>query len=416
MRIDSRIVTLDVAAASLPEAISSVLATYTPVIRWGLVGMAESRFHLEIASLFGTPATASPFASPSTVPSRLIQSSYVVFVVPTGVGASIGGFIGDGGAIVRAMTEVAENLIVHPNVANAGTFYAASERALYVDGLTLDRFLSGEGQLDSRPAQRIGILVDRISDADEIRLKNTLNALRAVEGASIAGYSKCSSKIQASVSKSAFGHFVGTVNEVDELLERADGLRRAGAEAIAVVTDIDGFTSNDVLQHYRGEGVNPVGAIEALISRAVTWHTGLPCAHAPLYTHGLGTADTLVDPRAAAEVVSMSGVPCLIHGLTRSRRLTATGGIPSSAIRAVVISVSCAGGVPAFSVSRFDTPVIAVRQNHCLVGVDAKQLNLPHVHVVDTYADALAFLCCMKAGVSWDAFNGRHPALASTSV
>lgn len=417
MRVESSIVSLDAAPGALRERIGEVLTAHAPVIRWGLVGAEGGRFHLEIASLCGAPqARRLPGLVPE--PSLAVeapQRSRVVFVVPTGVGASIGGFIGDAGAIVRAIGELVDDLIVHPNVANAGAFYAASDRALYIDGLTLDRFLEGEGQLDTRPIRRIGVLVDRISSAEETSLQNTLNALRVVEGAPIAGYVKCAGKVKASVSPSPFGHFTGTVEDIDELLARADELKQGGADAIAVVTDIDGFTPDDVRKHYCGEAVNPVGAIEALISRAITWHTGLPCAHAPLYSHGLGETGYVVDRRAAAEAASQSGVPCLIRGLARSRRLTTAGGLSASSLSAVVIPASCAGGVPAFAASRQGIPVVAVRRNRCLVGVEVDRLALPHVNIVDNYADALAFLCCLKAQVDWDAFNGRHPSFGSVN-
>ena len=39
-----------------------------------------------------------------------------VLIVPTGVGASIGGFAGDALPVARAMASLCDNLVTHPNV------------------------------------------------------------------------------------------------------------------------------------------------------------------------------------------------------------------------------------------------------------------------------------------------------------
>ena len=50
-----------------------------------------------------------------------------VFVVPTGIGASVGGFAGDASCQARAFTEKSR-LIVNPNVVNAGGFSGINDR------------------------------------------------------------------------------------------------------------------------------------------------------------------------------------------------------------------------------------------------------------------------------------------------
>ena len=66
-----------------------------------------------------------------------------VFIVPTGIGASIGGYAGDAGAYARKFAKHT-NLIVNPNVVNAGGFSAITDTMLYTEGYTLDSFFKDE--------------------------------------------------------------------------------------------------------------------------------------------------------------------------------------------------------------------------------------------------------------------------------
>ena len=62
---------------------------------------------------------ASPFEQ---VPPRLSTRPYTAaLVVPTGIGAAIGGYAGDALPVARAFTAVCDRLITHPNVMNGGS-------------------------------------------------------------------------------------------------------------------------------------------------------------------------------------------------------------------------------------------------------------------------------------------------------
>ena len=66
-----------------------------------------------------------------------------VFIIPTGIGASIGGFAGDASKWARKISKKCK-LIVNPNVVNAACFSGITENMLYVEGFTLDSFFRGE--------------------------------------------------------------------------------------------------------------------------------------------------------------------------------------------------------------------------------------------------------------------------------
>ena len=69
----------------------------------------------------------------------------VVFIVPTGIGASIGGYAGDALPAARLLSSLCDNLITHPNVMNAAMLYNPDQRSniQYVEGYALDLFAAG---------------------------------------------------------------------------------------------------------------------------------------------------------------------------------------------------------------------------------------------------------------------------------
>lgn len=71
-----------------------------------------------------------------------------VLIVPTGIGASIGGYAGDALPTARLFSSVVDTLITHPNVLNGAMMYWPIENALYVEGYALDKFAAGKWGLE----------------------------------------------------------------------------------------------------------------------------------------------------------------------------------------------------------------------------------------------------------------------------
>jgi len=82
----------------------------------------------------------------------------VVFIVPTGLGAEIGGHAGDAGPVVRMISALVDNLITHPNTVNASDINEMPENVWYVEGALLNRFLFGDVCL-RKPVSHNKILV-----------------------------------------------------------------------------------------------------------------------------------------------------------------------------------------------------------------------------------------------------------------
>ena len=82
-----------------------------------------------------------------------------VVVVPTGVGAAIGGYAGDALPVARTFAAVADRVVTHPNVMNGAQLYWPAPELLYTEGYALDEFAAGRWGL--WPAsQRVGLLLD----------------------------------------------------------------------------------------------------------------------------------------------------------------------------------------------------------------------------------------------------------------
>ena len=70
-----------------------------------------------------------------------------MLIVPTGVGASIGGYAGDAIPVARAIAAISDRLITHPNVLNGAQLYWPLDNTLYVEGYGLDQFAAGRWNL-----------------------------------------------------------------------------------------------------------------------------------------------------------------------------------------------------------------------------------------------------------------------------
>ena len=81
-----------------------------------------------------------------------------IFIVPTGIGASIGGFAGDASRYAAKFSKKAK-LIVNPNVVNAGGFSGINGNMLYVEGYVLDEFVKGNIN-DLHPGVQANIILD----------------------------------------------------------------------------------------------------------------------------------------------------------------------------------------------------------------------------------------------------------------
>lgn len=64
----------------------------------------------------------------------------VANIVPTGVKADVGGWIGDATPVTNVMAQISDWVITHPNVLNAAFLNYGKDNVLYTEGYQLDQF------------------------------------------------------------------------------------------------------------------------------------------------------------------------------------------------------------------------------------------------------------------------------------
>ncbi|CAM9637765.1 unnamed protein product, partial [Ectocarpus sp. 13 AM-2016] len=96
-----------------------------------------------------------------------------VLVVPTGIGAAIGGYAGDALPVARAVSSVVDTLVTHPNVMNGAMLSWPQTGIQYVEGYALDEFCAGRWGLlpVTKGGHRIGLVLDCAIE-DDLQLRH----------------------------------------------------------------------------------------------------------------------------------------------------------------------------------------------------------------------------------------------------
>ena len=104
----------------------------------------------------GLSTTSKPSSSLFDFRRRLVHDSRafnVVMLIPTGIGADLGGHAGDAGPVARLLAEVSDTVVLHPNVVNASDINEMPTNSLYVEGSVVTRLLMGTAGLPSSSIQ-----------------------------------------------------------------------------------------------------------------------------------------------------------------------------------------------------------------------------------------------------------------------
>jgi Protein of unknown function (DUF3326) len=341
----------------------------------------------------------------------LINRPYTVaLIVPTGIGAAMGGYAGDALPIAKAVAASCDRLITHPNVMNGAQLYWSIPNALYVEGYALDKFAAGVWGLQPVRQNRIGIVFDRsISDELRIRHLQAADAARATLGLDIADYVVTDLPLGVELRTASSGASWGTIQQPDSLLRAVDKLINvAGANAIAVIARFPDDPGATILHDYRhGTGVDPLAGAEAVISHLIVRTFKIPCAHAPALSPL--PIDPEISPRSAAEELGYTFFPCVLVGLSRAPQFVGQGdgergGIWSNEVDAVIVPESACGGSGLISFARSAyTKVITVAENQTRMEVPPTTLGLKAIKV-RSYLEAIGVITVDRAGMSLASF------------
>ncbi len=359
---------------------------------------------MQVALVWFAAGLLSPL---ERVPPRTNGGPYTaVVVVPTGIGAAIGGYAGDALPVARAFTSVADTVITHPNVMNGAQLYWPQPELQYVEGYALDEFAAGRWGLRPATQQRVGLLLDAAIEP-ELRLRHTqaADACRATLGVSVGACATTDEPLGVELRMSPAGASWGTLANPDALLRGAERLLADGCTAIAVVARFPDDEDEQMLAEYRaGDGVDAVGGVEAIISHLVTKRLRVPCAHAP----ALGPLDAEPDlsPRACAEELGHTFLPCVLANLGRAPSLLGPDARPRAGdlwaddVDAIVVPAGACGGPAVMALHGGGALVVAVEENTSALRVTAEALEAKGIVVVRSYMEAVGLLAAHKAGVN----------------
>lgn len=396
---------------ALATAVDKQLSPAQTAIRVAVTEMTRTSWNLEVGVLDGTEGLSLTSNELFRLRRRKLSNTAefnAVLLIPTGVGAELGGHSGDGGALAVAMASLCDNLITHPNVVNASDINELPRNGLYVEGSLICRLLMGTVGLEKVRSNRVLVVLEDHSDRTIVEHSiNAVSAARAAMGVDCPTVLKNAS-LKMSSQYSASGRAVGRVHGLEGVVEQIkehDG--EFDAVALSSRIKVPEHYHHD---YYLGNMVNPWGGVEAMLTHTLSTILDVPSAHSPMMESQeiMNLTLGVVDPRMAAEVISVTYLHSILKGLHRSPRVVTDeqifahrSVITAEDISCLVIPDKCVG-LPTIAALEQGIPVIAVRENHNLMKNDLSLMGFSArgLFVVDSYIEALGLMSALKAGVA----------------
>lgn len=326
--------------------------------------------------------------------------------------------------MAKLLASICDTLITHPNVVNASDINEIPENALYVEGSLISRMMMGTVGIQPVRSNRVIVILDAHQDEKFSNAAiNSVSTARATYGLNCPRVVKLDPPISMIMNYATSGRAVGTVENLAGLFSVLDDYQdEYDAIAISSVIKVPPRFHFDYLDP-DAEMVNPWGGVEAMLTHAVSAFYDVPSAHAPMFeSRDIANFDPgIVDPRKAAEAVSVTFLQSVLKGLHRSPKiitdlasLQASGIISAKDISCLVIPDGCIG-LPTLAALEQGITVIAVRENRNIMKNDLRVLPWAHgqLHIVENYWEAAGVMAAMQAGIVPESV--RRP-LADTPV
>ncbi len=338
----------------------------------------------------------------------------VVHIVPTGVQASIGGFIADASPATNLLASVADYCITNPNAVNAAVTTYMSPNVVYTEGHTLDNFFQNRVVLIPfhKKLNRIGLILDHGEDSEEIKKVHrfcfqTAEMCRLAGGINISDYEITDEHVGSRSFQTESGAITGEIGRPLTLIRAMERLLKNRAheiDAFVVGTQI-AIPQGALDLYHAGKAPDPHGGLEAVISHMLSWRSGKMVAHGPLlYSKEI---DDLLDrknydARATGEIIGSIGyLGCVMQGLSRAPKIhflnvnvkerLSPDWLRLTDVAVIVAPWNSLGGLPMLVAAERGIPIIAVKDNHTLLNVSKETLGFgDSVIEVDTYLEAAA--------------------------
>ena len=309
-----------------------------------------------------------------------------IFIVPTGIGAAIGGDAGDATPAFKLIASVSDIAITHPNVVNASDINEMPDNAWYVEGSILDRFLEGKIKLKRPHSNKILLAVNKPIRPETV---NAMNAARYTIGCSIE-YVELETELQMIATMSSDGAS-GKVYGWKELVNQVE---KYDYNALAIATPVE-VEKEAALHYFRNGGINPWGGVEAVASKLIANAINKPVAHAPLEStdEELKYFNEVVEPAMAAEVVSQCFIHSLFKGLHKAPRISKAG-LSVDDIDCLVSPLKCYGR-PHKACEKAGIPIVTIKENTTCLDVEPKKHEW-----VDNYFEAAGYIQSLKEGIT----------------
>ena len=331
-------------------------------------------------------------------------------IIPTGIGASIGGYAGDASPYINLLSKVCP-IITNPNSINAAIFSGINDNILYTEGYAIDMFFKEKIALISSKFNKIGVIFDKAIPEKVLNVHiNTINAVKSTYGINISGYEITEENAGVDFNISESGISTGDLKNPDTLINSARKLINKGAEALAVVCY---FNTPEDSDYAEGKGIDPIGGIEAIISHILTREFKVPVAHAPAFDeNSLVISSEIVNKKASAEYITPTFLPCILLGLYNAPKILEISSLKDPSLqfndslitlenlKALVIPYDCLGGLPVLKAIEKNIPIIAIEENKTILNITSKSLGIEDkVIKVKNYQEAAGFLLAMKNGI-----------------
>ncbi len=389
-------------------------------IRFAVTSLDDEGFDCEVAAVDQTLLeSASDQLSIFSFRQREFESVEkfnAVMVVPTGIGAAYGGHAGDSTPVAHVLAKSCDTLILHPNVVNASDINEAPANSLYIEGSILSRLMMGTVGLRRVRSNRVLVVID--GDHDEMFTNatiNSVNAARASYGLDCVDVVKMDPPVKLKTSSAKSGRATGTGKNISNLIEEL-AAREGTYDAVAiasVIEDADGQLN----AYFESDGslVNPWGGIEAMLTHTISIRFNVPTAHSPMMESKAVAAQDLgiVEPRMAAEAVSMTFLNCVLKGLHQSPRIVHGAFdfvnpeiLTASDISCLIIPDGCVG-LPTLAALEQGIKVVAVSENENLMKNDLERLPWKPGQLIKvrSYFEAAGVMNALHIGLSLDTLS-----------